>query len=125
MPDRILADRPDPQVRRWIRRELAAAPPRGPSLIITVWGDAIAPHGGAVMLSGLIRLLAPFGINERLRAHQRVPAGPRRLAQGDAGRTPQPLSPERDGARRFEHAYRRIYAPRVERLGRHVGDRGR
>ena len=55
-----------PVERRWIRRELAADPPRAPSLIITVWGDAIAPHGGAVWLAGLIDLLAPFGINERL-----------------------------------------------------------
>ena len=66
MPARRSATaRPDAQIRRWIARELAAAPPRAPSLIITVWGDAIAPHGGAVMLPGLIRLLAPFGINER------------------------------------------------------------
>src|SRR5207249_2707084 len=53
--------RPDPHVGRWIARELAASPPRAPSLTITVWGDAIAPHGGAVMLPGLIRLLEPFG----------------------------------------------------------------
>ena len=38
---------PNPHVRRWIRHELATAPPRASSLIITVWGDAIAPHGGA------------------------------------------------------------------------------
>ena len=43
-----------------------ASPPRAPSLIVTVWGDALAPHGGAVVLPGLIGLLAPFGINERL-----------------------------------------------------------
>ncbi len=65
-PAALPAPAPDPQVRRWIRRQLATAPPRAPSLIITVWGDAIAPHGGAVMLAGLIALLAPFGINERL-----------------------------------------------------------
>src|SRR5258706_10974919 len=64
-PDPI-RPRPDPHIERWIARELAAAPPRAPSLTITVWGDAIAPHGGAVMLPGLIRLLEPFGINERL-----------------------------------------------------------
>src|SRR4029450_11540529 len=58
--------RPDPHVARWIARELASAPPRASSLTITVWGDGIAPHGGAVMLPGLIRLLEPFGVNERL-----------------------------------------------------------
>ena len=57
---------PDPVVAHWIKRTLAADPPRAKSLIVTVWGDALAPHGGAVWLAGLIRLLAPFGINERL-----------------------------------------------------------
>src|SRR5207302_3499292 len=57
---------PDPRVARWIRTELSTAPPKARSLIVTVWGDTIAPHGGSVWLSGLIRLLAPFDINERL-----------------------------------------------------------
>ena len=56
----------DPFVARWIRRTLAADPPRAKSLTVTVWGDALAPHGGSVWLAGLIRLMAPFGINERL-----------------------------------------------------------
>lgn len=111
-------DRPPPAaapagrpVRDWIRRELAAAPPRAPSLIITVWGDAIAPHGGAVMLPGLIALLAPFGINERL-----VRTSVFRLAR-EGWLKPTPVGRRslyrltRDGARRFEQAYRRIYAP--------------
>jgi phenylacetic acid degradation operon negative regulatory protein len=108
------APAPNPQVARWIRRELEASPPRAPSLLITVWGDAIAPHGGAVMLPGLIALLAPFGVNERLvrtsvfrLAHEgwlkATPVGRRSLYR---------LT--RDGARRFEQAYRRIYAPPVE-----------
>ena len=37
---------PDPAVARWIRRELAAHPPRARSLVVTVWGDLLAPHGG-------------------------------------------------------------------------------
>src|SRR3954467_12131845 len=56
----------DPQVARWIRRTLRDDPPRARSLIVTVWGDALAPHGGEVWLAGLIRLLEPLGINERL-----------------------------------------------------------
>jgi phenylacetic acid degradation operon negative regulatory protein len=40
--------------------------PRAKSLMMTVWGDAIAPHGGTVWLGSLIRLLAPLGLNERL-----------------------------------------------------------
>ncbi len=104
---------PDVEVSRFIRRELASAPPRAPSLIITVWGDAIAPHGGAVMLGGLIDLLAPFGINERL-----VRTSVFRLAR-EGWLKANPVGREslyrltRDGARRFEQAYRRIYAPPV------------
>jgi phenylacetic acid degradation operon negative regulatory protein len=106
--------RPDPQVTRWIARELAQAPPRAPSLLITVWGDAIAPHGGAVMLPGLIRLLLPFGINER-----RTRTSVFRLAREGwlAARRRGRRSLYRltsDGARRFEQAYRRIYAPPME-----------
>ena len=107
----MTAARPDPQIERWIRRSLAAAPPKAKSLVVTVWGDSIAPHGGAVWLSGLIRLLAPFGINERL-----VRTSVYRLAQEgwlaarqDGRRSLYRLT--RHGQRRFEHAYRRIYAP--------------
>lgn len=115
MPDKATADKADPQVRRWIAREIAAAAPRGPSLVITVWGDAIAPHGGAVMLSGLIRLLAPLGMNER-----RVRTSVFRLArEGWIKSTPVGRRSlyrlSADGMRRFERAYRRIYIPRDER----------
>ena len=113
-PPTVPLPAPDVEVHRWIRRELASAPPRAPSLIITVWGDAIAPHGGAVMLAGLIDLLAPFGINERL-----VRTSVFRLAR-EGWLKAKPVGREslyrltRDGARRFEQAYRRIYAPPVE-----------
>lgn len=40
--------------------------PRAKSLLVTVWGDAVAPHGAAVWLGSLIRLVAPLGLNERL-----------------------------------------------------------
>jgi len=102
---------PDPRIHRWIRRELSREPPRAPSLIITVWGDSIAPHGGAVMLGGLIDLLAPFGVNERL-----VRTSVFRLAR-EGWLKAKPIGRESlyrltaDGARRFRQAYRRIYAP--------------
>jgi len=100
---------PDAAVASWVKRTLAADPPRAKSLIVTVWGDALAPHGGAVWLAGLIRLMAPFGINERL-----VRTSVFRLAQDGwlsataHGRTSRyRLTPE--GKRRFDDAYRRIY----------------
>ena len=41
-------------------------PLRGGSLIVTVFGDALAPRGGAIALGSLIDLMAPFGLTERL-----------------------------------------------------------
>lgn len=39
---------------------------RAGSLIITLFGDAIAPRGGTVWIGSLIRVMADFGISERL-----------------------------------------------------------
>ena len=101
-------------IERWVRRELTRAPRKAKSLVVTVWGDAIAPHGGAVWLSGLIRLLAPLGLNERL-----VRTSVYRLvregwlgARQEGRRSLYRLTAA--GSRRFEHAYRRIYAPPIE-----------
>ena len=96
-------------VAAWIRRTLAADPPRAKSLIVTVWGDALAPHGGSVWLAGLIRLMAAFDINERL-----VRTSVFRLAaEGWLARAPHGRRSRyrltREGARRFDDAYRRIY----------------
>jgi phenylacetic acid degradation operon negative regulatory protein len=106
---------PDPHVRRWIARQIAGAPPRAPSLIVTLWGDALVPHGGAVLLPGLIRLLAPFGLSERL-----VRTSVFRLVrQGWIAATPvgrrslYALTP--DGKRRFAAAHRRIYGAADDR----------
>jgi phenylacetic acid degradation operon negative regulatory protein len=41
-------------------------PLRGGSLLVTILGDAIAPRGGTIALSSLIRLATPFGLTERL-----------------------------------------------------------
>jgi phenylacetic acid degradation operon negative regulatory protein len=99
----------DRAVAAWIRRTLAADPPRAKSLIVTVWGDALAPHGGAVWLAGLIRLMAPFGINERLvRTSVFRLARDGWLAHATHGRRSR-YRLTRDGARRFDDAYHRIY----------------
>jgi phenylacetic acid degradation operon negative regulatory protein len=97
-----------------VRRTLAIEPPRAKSLIVTVWGDSLAPHGGAVWLAGLIRLMAPFGINDRL-----VRTSVFRLARDgwlDAsahGRVSR-YRLTRDGVRRCDDAHRRIYARPAE-----------
>jgi phenylacetic acid degradation operon negative regulatory protein len=106
-----IALRPDPHVQRWIARELATAPPKARSLVITVWGDAIAPHGGAVMLPGLIRLLATLGVGERLARTSvfRLAREGWLTANRIGRRSLYRLT--KDGAHRFVQAYRRIYWP--------------
>src|SRR5260370_40561344 len=53
-------------IELWIRRTLAGDPPRAKSLVVSLFGDAIAPHGGAIRVKNLIELLWPFEINGRL-----------------------------------------------------------
>jgi phenylacetic acid degradation operon negative regulatory protein len=84
-------------------------PLRGGSLIVTIFGDAILPRGGAIALSSLITLTAPFGLNERL-----VRTATARLAKEDwlanrrAGKLSEyHLSP--GGRERFVDATRRLY----------------
>jgi len=95
----------------WIASFLATDPPRSKSLVVTIFGDAIVPHGGLVWLGSLIELLAPFGVNDRLlrtsvfRLAQEGWLG----AQRDGRRASYAITP--DAMARFVHAYRRIYAP--------------
>jgi phenylacetic acid degradation operon negative regulatory protein len=89
---------------------LEASVPRAKSLIVTVFGDAVEPHGGEVWLGSLIALLKPFGLSERLvrtavlrlvREHW--------LAATQIGRRSYYRLSE-SGRHRFEDAHRRIYA---------------
>lgn len=102
-------DRPD-VTTALVTRFRRQRPLRGGSLIITVFGDAIAPRGGAITLASLIGLMAPFGLTERL-----VRTSVARLAADDwlAGRRLGRLSEYRlspSGKQRFIEATRRIYA---------------
>lgn len=98
-------------IGKWIAHFLGTDPPRAKSVAMTVFGDSIAPHGGAVWLGSLIALLTPFGISDRL-----VRTSVFRLvedgwlqARREGRRSLYSLTPA--GLRRFEHAYRRIYGP--------------
>ncbi|HEX5462063.1 MAG TPA: phenylacetic acid degradation operon negative regulatory protein PaaX [Steroidobacteraceae bacterium] len=55
-----------PPVEALLRRFHSQRPLRGGSLLMTIFGDAIAPRGGAVTLGSLIDLAQPFGLAERL-----------------------------------------------------------
>jgi phenylacetic acid degradation operon negative regulatory protein len=96
-------------VHALLRHFRAQRPLRAGSLLITIFGDAIAPRGGAVTLGSLIRLAATFGLTERL-----VRTSVARLARDGwlvarrAGRRSE-YRLARTGAERFAAATRRIY----------------
>ncbi|HEX9172451.1 MAG TPA: phenylacetic acid degradation operon negative regulatory protein PaaX [Telluria sp.] len=95
----------------WIAHVLASDPPRSKSLVMTIFGDAIAPHGGTVWLGSLIELLSPFGVNDRLlrTSVYRLAQEGWLVANRDGRRSSYSILPQALG--RFERAYRRIYAP--------------
>ena len=82
---------------------------RAGSLIITIFGDAIAPRGGTVWIGSLIRALIDFGVSERL-----VRTSVFRLTRDDwleveqVGRRSY-YSLSGTGAEKFEQATLRIY----------------
>lgn len=97
-------------VRGLMRSFRQRRPLRGGSLITTVFGDSLAARHCEVSLSGLIGLLSPFGLTERL---VRTSIG--RLAQDDwvSAQRIGRLSYYRlsaAGEIRFAEATRRIYA---------------
>lgn len=89
-------------------------PLRAGSMIITLYGDAIAPRGGTVWLGSLMNLLEPLGISERL-----VRTSIYRLTQESwlqaekVGRRSY-YSLTGPGLRRFEQAFKQIYSLNTE-----------
>jgi phenylacetic acid degradation operon negative regulatory protein len=51
---------------QWIEARIAARPLRAKSVIVTVLGDMIVPHGGTFGLAGFIGMVEPLGLNDRL-----------------------------------------------------------
>ena len=97
------------KINRALLALLASDRPRAKSLVVTMFGDAILPHGGAVWLGELIELMGPFEISERV-----VRSSVFRLvkdgwleAERSGRRSLYTLTAS--GARRFERAHRRIY----------------
>ncbi|MBB1485974.1 phenylacetic acid degradation operon negative regulatory protein PaaX [Oceanospirillum sediminis] len=86
-------------------------PIRAGSLIITVYGDSIAPRGGTVWLGSLINILEPLGLNQRLiRTSVFRLAKEEWLTSEQVGRRSY-YSLTGSGRRRFEKAFKRVYAP--------------
>ncbi|NVK19404.1 MAG: phenylacetic acid degradation operon negative regulatory protein PaaX [Methylocystaceae bacterium] len=83
---------------------------RAKSLLVTVYGDAILPHGGSVWLGSLINLVEPLGLSERMvRTAVFRLSKDQWLTSTQIGRRSYYKLTE-IGRRRFETAHRRIYA---------------
>jgi phenylacetic acid degradation operon negative regulatory protein len=94
---------------RLTARLLKNDPPRAKSLCVSLLGDALQPHGGAIWLGDLIALLRPLGINERLLRTSvfRLVSEGWLHAERHGRRSLYRLSPQ--GARNTSHAAQRIY----------------
>ncbi len=89
---------------------LSTLPLRSKSLLVSVWGDSISPHGGTVWLGKLIELMAPFGVNERsVRTSVYRLQQEKILSSVQKGRRSQ-YSLTDNGKRVFEEATGRIYS---------------
>lgn len=97
-------------IRQRIDQFCAQPRVQAPSLILSLFGDTIAPHGSRVWLGSIIRLLEPLGLSERL-----VRTSVFRLAQAgwlaseSVGRRSDYVLTA-SGQRRVDEAARHIYA---------------
>ncbi len=108
-PTKSPASASDSAARPLLRAFHGQRPIRAGSLLITIFGDSVAPRGGEIALGSLIELARPLGLSERL---VRTSIG--RLAQEDwleatrAGRLSYYRLTAR-GRHEFAAATRRIY----------------
>lgn len=93
----------------WINRQLKTDAPRSRSLIVTIFGDSVAPYVDGIWLSNLIELMEPFGANERLVRTSvfRLTEQGWVVATREGRRSYYTLAP--GGRRRFLQAYERVY----------------
>lgn len=105
-----MSEKIDAATRALARNFSRQRPLRGGSLIVTIFGDAIASRGGAVTLGSLISLAQPFGLTERLvrTSVARLAKEGWLIARREGRLSEYQLSAV--GQRRFADATRRIYA---------------
>ena len=95
-----------------IRDFASARPIRTGSLIVSIFGDSVAPRGGVVWLGSLIKVLEPLGVSHRLvrTATYRLVQDGILTSEREGRRSFYTLTP--DGRRQFEEASERIYTER-------------
>ncbi|WP_020395166.1 PaaX family transcriptional regulator [Thiolinea disciformis] len=90
-----------------------ASPIHANTLILTIYGDMICPHGGTIWLGSLIKLTEPLGISQRLvRTSVFRLAEKKILRSRQIGRRSYYSLTER-GQRQFASAAQRIYAAQL------------
>jgi phenylacetic acid degradation operon negative regulatory protein len=94
----------------WIQAAWEFSRPKSKSLIITLFGDAVAPRGGAMRLGDLVSVLGHFGVKERSvrTCVFRLAREGWIVAQRQGRRSAYSLTPS--GMLQFQRAYRRVYS---------------
>ena len=80
------------------------------SLLVTVWGDCVAPHGGTVWLRSLINLVEPLGLNDRMVRTAVFRLQKDQLLSSEQQGRRSFYSLTENGRHRFSEATHRIYA---------------
>jgi phenylacetic acid degradation operon negative regulatory protein len=110
-----MVNEPDPRVRRLID----ALRPKAKSLLVTIYGDAIAHRGGNAWLGSVIALAADVGLAERaVRTSVLRLAQEGWLASQQIGRRSYYRLTD-DGRRRFDAAHERLYRDDTRPWDRH------
>src|SRR6267154_4402774 len=97
-------------VSQWVQSTRRTHRPKPKSLIVTLFGDAVAPRGGAIRLGDLVNVLSNFGVNERLvrTCVFRLAQEGWTVAKRQGRRSSYSLTPS--GMLRFQRAYKRVYS---------------
>jgi phenylacetic acid degradation operon negative regulatory protein len=96
---------------KWIEKTIGENALRAKSLVMTLFGDSIAPHGGTVWLGSLIELLAPFGMNDRLVRTSVFRLTEEGWLESERSGRRSTYSITAEALKQFGKAYRRVYAP--------------
>ncbi|MGB1310264.1 MAG: PaaX family transcriptional regulator C-terminal domain-containing protein [Leucothrix sp.] len=97
-----------------IERFAQSRPMHANSLLISIYGDTICPHGGTIWLGSLIKLVEPLGINQRLVRTSVFRLAEKNILQSkQVGRRSYYSLTDR-AFRQFVSASRRIYAPQAQ-----------
>jgi phenylacetic acid degradation operon negative regulatory protein len=96
---------------KWIEQACKGDSLRAKSLVMTIFGDSIAPHGGTVWLGSLIELLAPLGVNDRLVRTSIFRLAEEGWLESERSGRRSSYAITADALKQFGKAYRRVYAP--------------